>query len=957
MQKRSKIISATLAFLLLFQLFTFVINPPANAASGALRVEMYMENTAPTTNTISPNFKIANYGVNSLSLSSVNIRYYFTKDSGSTQNFNCDVSGVTGSFVDMTAPTANADNYLEISFPAGMSLAPNTSLELKTNISKADGSNYNQQNDYSFSLANTGYTEWSKATAYINNIKIWGSEPVFDPTHGFLVIVSSKIYGTCQSELNTYLSDLANEGWSPTLIKVNNVPDSNYAGDESFHVCENPNALKQVIRGYYEQGYQGFVIIGSAPSIPSASWEANPGSNENVPTDLFYSDMSNWSDSDGDGLYEASYNSQTSAPDMIYGRISAGAISDSDQQASQKTSEYLSKIHAFRFTENMTFDAKAFSFVDDDFVEYEPKMVSGLANLEKDIYSISNKSSTTKDNFMKLLKGGYRLGYETIHASQEGWSIPTHPNGSEDSAIFDYPSIDDINSITVKVNYLHLNSCSACDFTTSNLGATFLFNKDSNTGESNVCNITGMTISSNFFADPQYFEDLKTNCIGTAFNNMVSRFQDMNTNLRPEFILLGDPTLKYNFTKPQNKCPLVSNDLSDVNAYPNKPFKINFQTTDPENDPVFLDVAGLPDGASYNSNTKTIDWVPQASQAGNSYTVILTAYNKDSSGITINKYAQEFTIYVSRMSLYSQDIPNPGFESLNTDGTPSGWTQNVWYGRTYLDQNVVNSGSYSACVTGNDINTGGYYELDTNIEPDTHYLISGYIKTSNVTATYGRGACLEIQVPSTYGGMNCFFSNSIAGTQDWTPVYMHWYSGSDTSLKLHLSLNSSGTAWFDDIKLEKDYNLGFEFSANNKASGWSFYSSNSDPDTNSISMSDSSTKHSGLRSVSILSNQASNYAFLHKNIPVETNTDYRVSAWVKTQNVISGAVGANLAVISGTDLAVSGSVLDTNNGWTQIYVDFNSGSNTNAKIYCRLGDAINLAKGTAWFDDITIEKK
>ncbi len=943
MQKRSKIISATLAFLLLFQLFALVTNQPVNAAS-ALKVEMYMENTATTTGTISPNFKITNNGSSTLSMSAVTIRYYFTKDSNSTQNFNCNVSGVTGSFTGMTTPTPIVDNYLEISFPASMSLAPNTSIELKASISKSDGSNYNQSNDYSFSSTNTAYTELSKATAYINTIKIWGSEPVCVP-NGFLVISSSKIYSACQSELNTYMSDLTNEGWSPALIKVNNVPDSNYTGDASFHICENPNVLKEVIREYYNQGYKGFVIIGSAPSIPNAYLDdPNLG---NVPTDLYYADMDTWADSDGDGLYESSYNSQTSAPDMIYGRISSGAISDSDQQASQKTSEYLSKIHAFRLAgKNMNFEPKAFSFTDDDFWEYEPEMVTGLANLEKDIYSTSNKSSTTKSKFLELLQGGYRLGYETIHASQEGWSISTHPNGSEDAVSIDQPSIDDINGITVKVNYLHLNSCSACDFTTSNLGAAFLFNRNSTTGESNVYNITGMTISSAFFVDPQYFEDLKNNCIGTAFKNLISRFQDNYVTLKTQYVLLGDPTLKYNFSNPQNKCPHVSNDLSDVNAYPNKPFKINFQTTDPENDAVFVDVAGLPAGASYDSNTKTIDWVPQASQAGNSYNVTVTAYNKDLSGEPVNKYVQNFTIYVSRMTLSSQEIPNPGFESLNTDGTPSGWRLS---GSPSIDPIVKHSGNYSAKITSN---SPGYFTLSTNVEPNTNYLLSGYIKTSSVTG----GAYLSIlpQSPLTY-----VYSNSIVGTQDWTPVYFRWYSGNNTSMQIQCGLTDGDTAWFDDIKLEKDYNLGFEIpnqDATSRASRWTFYSRNTTSDTNSITLLNNQS-HSGLHSVGILSGQAANYSFLNNDIDVVPNTNYRFSAWVKTQNVISGTVGANLAVLSGSGLAVSNSVVNTNNEWTQIYVDFNSGSSSTAKIYCRLGDASNFAQGVVSFDDVTVEQR
>ena len=976
MKKPSKIISVTLAFLLLFQVFAFVINPNVNAAGGALRVEMYMENTAQTTNIISPNFKIANYGVNSLNLSNVNIRYYFTKDSAGTQNFNCNVSGVTGSFTDMTVPTANADNYLTISFPSGMFLAPNTSIELKTGISRADGLAYNQVNDYSFSLTNTDYTEWSKAPAYINNIKLWGSEPVFDSTHGFLVIVSSKIYGACQSELNTYLSDLANEGWSPTLIKVNNEADSSFSGDDSFHVCENPSALKQVIKGYYEQGYKGFVIIGSAPSIPNAIWRVDPNSTDQGPTDLFYADMGTWCDIGNDGIYESYYDHTTSPrqpaspdnplfiPDMIYGRISAGAISDSVQQEGIKTKAYLSKIHDLRLAGgNLSFEPKAFCFSDDDFVTSEYDKVSYLKDLERDVYEVSNRTSTSKDKFLELLNGGYRIGYETIHASPTGWGIPTHPYGTEDSTKTDHPSIDDINGTTIKVNYIQLNSCSACDYTTENLGEAFLFNNAdtySTLKNSYVYNVTGMTISSSTYVDEQYFEDLKSECIGTAFKNLMTRRADkiaqgtLYVFDQPAYVLLGDPTIKYNFTKPANRCPIVTNDLSDVNAYPNKPFKINFRTTDSENDPVFLDVAGLPEGASYDSNTKTIDWVPQTSQAGNSYNVTITAYNKNLSGEPANKYVQNFTIYVSRMNLFPQDIPNPGFELLNNDGTPSDWTRSTWGGgELSVDSAVKHSGNYSAKFSGNN---PGYYELNQSVEPNTHYLVSTYVKTSNLINPTFMGTYFSINESISNDST---YSTSLSGTNDWTPVYLHWYSGDNTNMniKLQFGAGASGTAWFDDFKVEKDYNLGFEFSLNNKASGWSFYSFNSNSDTNSISMSESSTKHNGLRSVSILSNQAPNYAFLYKNIPVEANTNYRVSAWVKTRNLNNTSTGASLSVLYGSNTVKSESVIDAETQWRQVYVDFNSGNNTSIRVNCRLGDLTGMVQGTAWFDDVTIEKK
>lgn len=978
MKKQRKFISTALALLLVLQAFVFVSTTNVSAA-GALRVQMYMGNTSSTTNTISPKFKIFNYGSNPLTMSSVKIRYYYTKDGSSAQNFVCNsnVSGITGNFVNMSSPTSDADNYLEISFPQGFSLAPSTSVELTAGISKSDGSNYDQTNDYSFNTINN-YIDWCKVPAYILGNKLWGSEPDVNVGKRFLVIVSSKISEACSSNLNQYMTDLSNEGWAPTLIKVNNEQDNicNY-------VCPDAESLKEKIRSYYTQGYEGFVLIGSAPSIPCAFWKTNPSTSDTkAPSDLFYADMDDWTDIsiDGvtDGIYESYYDNQGGisipdysrpanpsnpvfSPDMIYGRISAGAISDSDQSEVAKVNGYLSKIHDLRASGGqLSFDPKAFCFVDDEQLLHDELSVpSYLKDLERDIYSISNMISTNKNNFLQLLQGGYRIGYEVAHSSQTSWDIFSHPNGTDEDPVIEFPSIDDINNMTVKVNYLSINSCYACDYTTQNLGAAILFNNTEsyNTSKNSyVYNITGTTSAATSYGDAQYFKDLGSESIGSSYKKYIQRhvIPILNGTSQivqyPSYVLLGDPTIEYNFTKPTNKCPSVTNDLRYVNAYPNKPFKIYFRTTDPENDPVYLDIAGLPEGAVYDISTKTVDWVPQVSQARESYEVTATAYNKDALGVHINSNVQKFTIYVSGMSLVSQEIPNPGFESLNPNGTPSDWTTTIWSGELSLDPVVKNSGNYSARITGT-----GFYELSTNVEPNTDYLISGYVKTSNVVTTNGTGAYFTIHGNITIGSVD---SPYVAGTQDWIPVYQHWNSGSNTSMKIRCLIDGSGTAWFDDFKLERDYNLGFEAPEQplHPIDKWNIHSSNTNPFF--TFRLDNEVMHYGLRSACIMSDQAPNYAYMTNDYPVEPSTEYRVSAWVKTQNIISGTVGANLAVISGTDVALSaGSVLDTKNEWTQIYVDFNSGNNTKATIYCRLGDASHYAQGTAWFDDVMVEKR
>lgn len=155
----------------------------SSVVQGSLEIQMYNSGKTDTSQSLSPQFKITNTGTESLTLSNVTLRYYFTKDGATAQNFWCDwssvnSSNVSGSFVDISATTTNADCYLEIHFSsAAGSLSPGASAILQTRITKSDWSNYTQNNDYSFNASSTSYANWSKVTAYISGNLQWGIEP------------------------------------------------------------------------------------------------------------------------------------------------------------------------------------------------------------------------------------------------------------------------------------------------------------------------------------------------------------------------------------------------------------------------------------------------------------------------------------------------------------------------------------------------------------------------------------------------------------------------------------------------------------------------------------------------------------------------------------------------------------------------------------------------------------
>ena len=95
-----------------------------------------------------------------------------------------------------------------------------------------------------------------------------------------------------------------------------------------------------------------------------------------------------------------------------------------------------------------------------------------------------------------------------------------------------------------------------------------------------------------------------------------------------------------------------------------------------------------------------------------------------------------------------------------------------------------------------------------------------------------------------------------------------------------------------------------------------------------------------------------------QTVTVKPNTNYRVSGWIKTQNVVpenanSGSAGANLSIY-GTWTHSPG-LLGTQN-WTYVTVDFNSGNSSQAQIAVRLGYWSDTVTGTAWYDDVKIDQ-
>jgi hypothetical protein len=94
-------------------------------------------------------------------------------------------------------------------------------------------------------------------------------------------------------------------------------------------------------------------------------------------------------------------------------------------------------------------------------------------------------------------------------------------------------------------------------------------------------------------------------------------------------------------------------------------------------------------------------------------------------------------------------------------------------------------------------------------------------------------------------------------------------------------------------------------------------------------------------------------------IPIEASTKYKIRFRIKTSSITSAlSKGAKLYwyTFNGTTYTASGSnasFITGTNGWTTVEIYFTSGSTSNGLAFqCR----IDGETGTAWFDNITVEK-
>jgi hypothetical protein len=151
-------------------------------------------------------------------------------------------------------------------------------------------------------------------------------------------------------------------------------------------------------------------------------------------------------------------------------------------------------------------------------------------------------------------------------------------------------------------------------------------------------------------------------------------------------------------------------------------------------------------------------------------------------------------------TLLENNLPNGSFEDGDFDpfGFPAHWNHGAWQpSAEFTWAEISHDGAWSVRINHPVANDAAWIQT-VQLAPDTSYVLSGWIKTQNVSSA-GAGANLCLWGTTQH-------SPGLHGTNDWTHVRMFFDSGPTGQVTIGARLGfwagtSTGTAWFDDLRV------------------------------------------------------------------------------------------------------------------------------------------------------------
>lgn len=323
------------------------------------------------------------------------------------------------------------------------------------------------------------------------------------------VIVYDSLYPEIQISIDRYVQDLINEGYNTKVITASG---------------GNPEDLRNLLINELPNNLVGAILIGN---LPVAWWEES-SYGEDYPVDFFFTDLDgNWSDNDGDGIYDShSSGSGDVLPEIWVGRLYASRLTYGNEAAF--INEYFDRNHSYR-TGNLTLPFRGLVYNE---VTWYPND-HGMGNLYSNVSVINSENTTTAYDYKTRLNQQYQFVHLVAHSScwAHTFFLQGGAGGGGSVFSFEMPFVDP------DAFFYFLNCCMAARYIeTNNLANWYLFSRS----YSQVVIASSSLMYGINSMDGFYTALSDSISFGEAFKDWYSS----NYNYYMGTLMLGDPSLK-----------------------------------------------------------------------------------------------------------------------------------------------------------------------------------------------------------------------------------------------------------------------------------------------------------------------------------------------------------------------------------------------------------------------------
>jgi hypothetical protein len=348
------------------------------------------------------------------------------------------------------------------------------------------------------------------------------------------VIVESSIYSAISASLSTYIDDLAEMGFSNTVIT--------FSGDAEY--------LRSTLMALYNEpaSLVGAVLIGNLPYIiyeMNQNWGSG-SEYEDFACDLYFMDMDGeWLDALNQGAVQPNNGKldtwlDNDGLEIWVSRMRADNLTSLGFETDLLNS-YFTRNHALRI--NLLNGSLTGLVYNDDDWEYlagddtdSMKRVFGSGN----VITVSDPEATTAADYInQRLTANYHLDLIRSHGSPA-----SHGFYRDGRTHFDYVLRDNYMSSDPAAVFFSLYVCSGCDYATTNyLGGITVFNP-----EANGLLAWGSTKTGGMWGDDYLYSKIAAGrSVGEAFKYWFNRVKVYYSNYAPRYwygmVLVGDASL------------------------------------------------------------------------------------------------------------------------------------------------------------------------------------------------------------------------------------------------------------------------------------------------------------------------------------------------------------------------------------------------------------------------------